>query len=51
MTETLAKLYIEQKHFDQAIRAYEILSLKYPKKVVSLYVKLKNKKLILINDE
>ncbi len=32
MTETLAKLYIEQKHFNQAIRAYEILSLKYPKK-------------------
>jgi len=32
MTETLAKLYLEQKHFDQAIRAYQILRLKYPKK-------------------
>ena len=32
MTETLAKLYLEQGHFDQAIRAYEILRLKYPKK-------------------
>ena len=52
MTETLAKLYIEQKHFDQAIRAYEILSLKYPKKS-SFFVREieKIKKLILINDE
>ena len=32
MTETLAKLYFEQGHFDQAIRAYKILCLKYPKK-------------------
>ncbi len=32
MTETLAKLYLEQKHFNQAIRAYNILRLKYPKK-------------------
>ena len=32
MTETLAKLYLEQGHFDQAIRAYQILRLKYPKK-------------------
>lgn len=32
MTETLAKLYLEQHHFDQAIRAYKILRLKYPKK-------------------
>ena len=52
MTETLAKLYIEQKHFDQAIRAYEILSLKYPKKS-SFFVREieKIKQLILINDE
>ena len=52
MTETLAKLYIEQKHFDQAIRAYEILSLKYPKKS-SFFIREieKIKKLILINDE
>jgi len=32
MTETLAKLYLEQGHFEQAIRAYQILCLKYPKK-------------------
>ncbi len=32
MTETLAKLYLEQGHFEQAIRAYHILRLKYPKK-------------------
>ena len=52
MTETLAKLYIEQKHFTQAIRAYEILSLKYPKKS-SFFVREieKIKQLILINDE
>jgi len=32
MTETLAKLYLEQHHYEQAIRAYKILLLKYPKK-------------------
>ena len=32
MTDTLAKLYFEQGHFEQAIRAYQILRLKYPKK-------------------
>ena len=32
MTETLAKLYLEQGHFEQSIRAYKILCLKYPKK-------------------
>ena len=32
MTETLAKVYLEQKKFSNAIRAYEILSLKYPEK-------------------
>ena len=32
MTETLAKLYLEQGHFEQSIRAYQILRLKYPKK-------------------
>ncbi len=32
MTETLAKLYFEQGHFEQAIKAYKILCLKYPKK-------------------
>jgi hypothetical protein len=32
MTETLAKVYLEQKKFSNAIKAYEILSLKYPEK-------------------
>lgn len=34
MTETLAKVYIEQKKYDNAIQAYRILSLKYPEKSV-----------------
>lgn len=32
MTETLAQIYIEQKKYDKAIKAYKILSLKYPEK-------------------
>ena len=32
MTETLAQIYIEQKQYEKAIRAYKILSLKYPEK-------------------
>ena len=32
MTETLAKVYLEQKKYDSAIKAYRILSLKYPEK-------------------
>ncbi len=32
MTETLAQIYTEQKKFDKAVRAYKILSLKYPEK-------------------
>ena len=34
MTETLAKLLIKQKKYKKAIRAYKILSLKYPEKNV-----------------
>ncbi len=33
MTETLAKLYFEQSKFKEAIKAYEILGLKYPEKI------------------
>jgi cytochrome c-type biogenesis protein CcmH/NrfG len=32
MTETLARVYLEQKNYDKAIQAYTILSLKYPEK-------------------
>lgn len=33
MTETLAKVYLEQKKYNKAIQAYEILILKYPEKI------------------
>nr|WP_237717485.1 hypothetical protein [Myroides injenensis] len=32
MTETLAKIYLEQRKYQKAIQAYEILILKYPEK-------------------
>ena len=32
VTETLANIYIKQKHFEKAISAMEKLSLKYPQK-------------------
>ncbi|UYW00605.1 hypothetical protein K5I29_08635 [Flavobacterium agricola] len=32
MTETLAKIYLDQKKYQKAIQAYEILILKYPEK-------------------
>lgn len=32
ITETLAQVYRQQKHYDKAIEAYEILRLKYPEK-------------------
>ncbi len=32
MTETLARVYLEQKKYKKAIQAYKILSLKYPEK-------------------
>ena len=34
MTETLARVYLEQKKYSKAIQAYEILILKYPEKSV-----------------
>ena len=32
MTETLARIYLEQKNYDKAIKSFKILSLKYPEK-------------------
>jgi hypothetical protein len=32
MTETLARVYVEQKKYDKAIAAFTVLSLKYPEK-------------------
>ena len=32
MTETLARIYLEQKKYEKAIQAFKILSLKYPEK-------------------
>ena len=49
ITETLAKVYTKQQHFDKAISAYQKLSLKYPQKSsyfadqIKLITKLKNK--------
>ena len=34
MTETLARVYLEQKKYKKAIQAYKILSLKYPEKSI-----------------
>ena len=33
MTETLAKVYVEQEKYKEAMKAYKILSLKYPEKI------------------
>ena len=32
VTETLARVYLEQEYFEKAIESYKKLSLKYPKK-------------------
>ena len=34
MTETLARIYVEQKNYAKAIQSYKILSLKYPEKSI-----------------
>tara|TARA_X000000368_G_C22814488_1_gene616185 strand:- start:11 stop:610 length:600 start_codon:yes stop_codon:yes gene_type:complete len=42
MTETLAKVYVKQEKFKEAMKAYKILSLKYPEKI-SLFANQINK--------
>jgi len=50
MTETLARVYLEQKKYDKAIQSYKILSLKYPEKSVLFADQIKSiKKLQLKN--
>ncbi len=41
MTETLARIYLEQKNYDKAIQSYKILSLKYPEKSSFFAVQIK----------
>lgn len=40
MTETLANMYFNQKYYDKAISAYEILIRKYPEKEASYHAKI-----------
>lgn len=42
MTETLANLYLEQKLYSKAIKAFEILKLKYPEKTDYFEAKIKD---------
>ena len=41
MTETLAKVFVKQKKFENALQAYHILSLKYPEKNSSFVSQIK----------
>ena len=49
MTETLAKVYLEQKKYKNAIKAYHILSLKYPEKSGFFADRIKAIKILQIN--
>ena len=50
MTETLAKVYLEQKKYQKAIQAYEILILKYPEKSSFFADRIKDIKLVQQNN-
>lgn len=50
MTETLAKVYLEQKKYQRAIQAYEILILKYPEKSSFFADRIKEIKLVQQNN-
>ena len=51
MTETLAKIYFKQEKYSEAIKAYEILSLKYPEKIILFANQIKKIKKILNNNK
>ena len=51
MTETLAKIYFKQEKYLEAIKAYEILSLKYPEKIILFANQIKKIKKILNNNK
>ncbi|MEZ4999344.1 MAG: hypothetical protein R2744_01310 [Bacteroidales bacterium] len=44
ISETLARIYVNQKYYTRAIQVYEKLCLKYPEKVVTLQLKLRRLK-------
>lgn len=50
MTETLARVYLEQKKYARAIQAYEILILKYPEKSVFFADRISDIKLLQQNN-
>jgi tetratricopeptide (TPR) repeat protein len=50
MTETLAKVYLEQKKYLKAIQAYEILILKYPEKSSFFADRIKDIKIVQQNN-
>jgi len=50
MTETLARVYLEQKKYTKAIQAYEILILKYPEKISFFADRISNIKILQQNN-
>ena len=51
MTETLARVYLEQKKYQKAIQAYEILILKYPEKISSFADRISDIKILQHNNK
>ncbi|PKP16796.1 MAG: hypothetical protein CVU07_05780 [Bacteroidetes bacterium HGW-Bacteroidetes-23] len=51
MTETLARVYLEQKKYNKAIQAYEILILKYPEKSIFFADRIKDIKILQQNNQ
>ncbi len=51
MTETLAKIYIKQKHYNKAIQIFKKLSLKYPEKSIYFAGQIKIVEQLLTNEK